>query len=277
MATCSLAAHIWLGVQPARIRIDSREHGGGTLPTARITECTAELGMARFLAEAAAVQRWTRGRRGIGERLAKIDLPDREIRGSHIRVENRVENGRRQSVYKAAYSSTDPSIQAWLGLDHAVGVFIMEWGQLLVLFRALELIRRNPPSSRIELDIDSADTDMKRIEDTLASSLETAGMVDGFRQLTKEKALIVHGRRWLGTQEDPATGLAESGIEAPTTAAPPGQKAIVSGKALYAAVEYSLRPLQKAVSAHVSSEAGRWWKRRVALGYRRPKYPSVLD
>ena len=93
------------------------------------------------------------------------------------------------------YDETAQGLAEWHGIDQAVGAFLRAWSEILVCLRELEIMMANPSGPSIRMDLSSATTDMKRAEKVLGSHHPvTRGLMD----MSKERALIVHGDRMVG-------------------------------------------------------------------------------
>ena len=196
----SFIAQIFLGLgynDPVRLLHNKWDRGPAKVPPGGVTMKNMKDGIAKMrlsavVATAAShVGKQEKKKDSKGRRRAALNLqPNIEVPILHVTRE--YDSERNQALWVARYDETAQELGAWRGIDEAVGAFLRAWSEILVGLRELEIMMANPcgPSSR--MDLSTAATDMKRAEKVLGSGHPiTRGLMD----VSKERALIVHGNR----------------------------------------------------------------------------------
>ena len=192
----SFLAQSWLGmgyVHPVQLAHNRRDSGAGQVTTAEAVK--NGIGKMRLSAVVATTadrvgkpdkRKDSKGlRRAALKMRSKIEVP-------LVHVTREYDSERNEALWVDQYDESAQELTEWRDIDQAVGAFLRTWSEILVGLRELEIMMANPTGPSNRMDLSSAATDMKRAEKVLGSCHPvTRGLMD----MSKERALIVHGER----------------------------------------------------------------------------------
>ena len=156
-----------------------------------LKECISRMRLCVVVATSASHLGRLEKRDSKGWRRAKLHLsPNTKVPITHVAREHNTE--RDEVLWLPRYDENAQELAEWEDVDQVVGAFLRAWSEILVGLRELEIMLANPSGPSRQMDIGSAETDMKRAEKVLGGSHPiTLGLMD----MSKERALIVHGDR----------------------------------------------------------------------------------